>query len=140
MKSLPRTPSALIELALADLEKAENSDRYVVDMTTWHDGDRYGCAVCLAGSVMAFSLGFDSDLPAEPADIGGDDMRALYALDCLRTGQIDDGLDYLDIEIPEQRKDELGRWRRNVTHYEDYPDKFKADMRELAADLKELGL
>jgi hypothetical protein len=55
-KRLTSKPSALILAALADLEQVENDPRYEVEMGTWHDPNGK-CAVCLAGSVMAFGLG-----------------------------------------------------------------------------------
>lgn len=80
---LPKKPSALILLALDDLAKAERSPRYRVDMGTYHGGSenlpQYDpatckvtrpkaapCVVCLAGSVMAFSLNVPPEIDVEP--------------------------------------------------------------------------
>jgi len=49
------SPSAKIDMALADLEVAERSPGYAIDMETWHTPERSSnrCLVCFAGAVMA---------------------------------------------------------------------------------------
>ena len=70
MSRLPDRPSDLLELALVDLALAEADGRYLVNMWHWHlpalVASDEACEACLAGSVMAFSLGADrlAHLPA----------------------------------------------------------------------------
>lgn len=111
MKNLPNKASELIRLAIGDLEKAEASERYVIDMGNWHTpenlikGSLYSdkCAICLAGAVMAFSLDIDPGIHCEPVDldaVNGWKLRALIG------GSFD--------------------------AYEQSPEEFKKKMREMA--------
>ena len=97
---LPDKPSELILIALKDLRAAEASEKYDINMEDWHnppvpniygDGDIDKCAVCLAGSVMAFSLEGDINRHYEPKDFPGEEGK-LRALDAFRFGQIHWGL------------------------------------------------
>ena len=65
---LPRKPSDLLALALNDLRKVEKSKKYRVGMYVWHRPalDSTPCEVCMAGAVMAKTLGvsrYESRLP-----------------------------------------------------------------------------
>lgn len=51
----PKKLWKLLELAMTDLAKAERSKKFDVDMSEWMSTNGK-CSVCLAGSVMAFSL------------------------------------------------------------------------------------
>ena len=51
----PKKLWKLLELAMTDLAKAERSKKFKIDMGTWLSTNGT-CKVCLAGSVMAFSL------------------------------------------------------------------------------------
>lgn len=102
MEKLPDLPSELLTLALADLEAVHRDPRYVVQMHTWHtpDYDKVQCAVCLAGAVIAKSLGA---LPCQyrglfnfPREI----QDKLVALDLFRGGSIWAGLERLGINPP----------------------------------------
>ena len=76
---LQAPPSGKIRMAIADLEAAERSAKYEIDMDTWHTAARAEtegrCRVCLAGSVMAnrhdilpsqtYVGGFEPDGPDE---------------------------------------------------------------------------
>jgi len=91
---LPDKPSALIQLALEDLEKAERSELYDIDMSIWHQPRiRTGfeispCTVCLAGSVIAFSLGVLTHRNVTPKSFRADTEVKLEALEDFRTGHI----------------------------------------------------
>lgn len=88
-KKLPKKLSDLIEVALHDLEACEKSDEYTVDMGRWHyPSPDSPCEVCLAGSVMAQTLGTKTSRIACPGDFGGDVQQALHALDEVRHGPI----------------------------------------------------
>lgn len=102
---LPMKMSSLIKIGLADIRKAEKSEKCLVDMGHWYDveevkcylGDEAGndpisttdtCVVCAGGSVMAFSLGALEDKSKchlVPASFP-DNHRQLEALDYLRQG------------------------------------------------------
>ena len=97
---LPEKPSELILIALKDLRAAEESEKYDINMGDWHnppvpniygDGDIDKCAVCLAGSVMAFSLEGDIKHWYIPNDFL-EEQGKLISLDEFRLGQIHWGL------------------------------------------------
>lgn len=129
---LPRTPSRLIRLALADLAKCEEDPRYVVNMTTWHDGSTDElCEVCLAGAVMAQTIGTLPDSSTSPCWFDDEEM-ALIALDALRVGDVSLAFDDLDLGVPPIDD-------REITPYEDDTEEFRTDMNRLADDLEKEG-
>lgn len=135
-RELPDKLSALILVALEDLEKAEASSRYNISMAIWHlpKQDR-PCGVCLAGSVMAFSLGADPNEPCTPSDYSSRIEDKLCALNMVRSGQLSAALEYM-----EQGGRGRGRFpnERRVL-YEISPDTFKAQLRDLAGRLARAG-
>lgn len=144
-KKLPDLPSALLRLAMSDLEKVEADPRYTVHMNEWHSLYPHGeskemiCHVCLAGSVMAKTL----EIPINTSD-GTNyfdlenrfaDWRKLTMLDSFRLGKVEEGLDWVDKELPD------GFPRRiDVTSYVAGPKKFKKDMEKIATMLEGAGL
>lgn len=132
-------PSELIRVALADLEAVEKDDRYRVDMGVWHgqyeDVADGRCSVCLAGSVMAKSLGAAHVNNLIPDDFGVDLARSLMALDSFRMGFMDEGLDLMGEDMPDGIPSIFP-----VTPYVHNPDRFKADMQTMASLLEEHGL
>jgi hypothetical protein len=128
---LPKKLSDLILVALGDLEKAERSKNYIVDMHTFHIPPRRGCscfncstgrcAVCFAGSVMAFSLNAPINEELMPHNFR-QDRHALLALDGIRCGWLPSGE------------------RFEVTSYATDPEQFKTEMVLTAAALREAGL
>ena len=165
---LPKTPSALIRLALADLRACEADDRYEVDMDEWHgpatdDRGKEVCKVSLAGAVMAQTLGLPREQFIYCADLdlaryGRRVQDGLHALDCFQSGLLKEGLRRLkqDIaEIPTHEEYEKYGW---VTGYdptdpaeweqfawgseyeESDPDKFHSQMNELADYFESQGL
>lgn len=85
---LPKTPSKLIRLALADLRACEADSWYAVDMYMWHYPSKSKkhpkiCSVCLAGAVMAKSLDADIGEALEPEQCEGNEYQ-LRALDYFR--------------------------------------------------------
>ena len=136
-KELPDKPSELLALALSDLEKAECSDQYIIDMLYWHEPDISSgkCLVCLAGAVMAFSLYFSPDEDFFFVECSFEISRKIFALNNFRLGYIFEAFNNLNISFPEG----MAR-KRDVTSYRNSPTQFKSDMRNLIKDLRECGL
>ena len=59
--NLPSKLSDVILIALEDLEKAEKSKEYEIDMDDWYKPNGV-CKVCFAGAVMAQSEGLGKGL------------------------------------------------------------------------------
>lgn len=130
---LPAKPSALIDLALDDLEWVEGNPKYRVAMGFfWHVPNGKVCLVCLAGAVMAHTLKapMRAIMPSESCDTTTCDR--LISLDWFRTGQVGEGLARtgLTSRLPD----------RTIRSYYDDPTGFKADLRRLARDLAAEGL
>ena len=114
--TLPSLPSALIRLALNDLLACERDSRYAVDMDDWHwpttdDRGRKVCRVCLAGAVMAQTLGLPNDLAIDDDDLAGygcDVQGPLLALDCFRLGRIGSGLRWMNFDLSDIDKNWAG--------------------------------
>jgi hypothetical protein len=114
---LPDAPSELIRLALSDLRKVEKDERYVVDMDEWHwPPPRGRCHVCLAGAVMAGTLGVDPREYILPASFSLDSEK-LRSLNTFRLGFIGHGLERLygvghlpegvpdHVDVPDYKRD-----------------------------------
>lgn len=133
MKQLPDKPSELIRVALQDLEAVENDSRYSVDMDVWHEPDTYTtCYVCLAGSVIAKSLGAPATHSQNPDHYPYSVERKLRALDWLRAGFIKEFLECLRCPLPESLPDE--------TDYIYYGENFKEALLDISAILEAEGL
>lgn len=153
MSQLPDTLSALILVALADLEAVEKSDTYVVNMGQWHSPSlnagpkgQLQCRVCFAGAVMAQTLG---EHPGSYVSIGafGDDIGKLTALDTLRYGDLEAALYefYCHGHEKNARLEEKATliiaailetgYYPSPAIYSGDPERFKTDMRELAERL-----
>jgi hypothetical protein len=140
--TLPTVPSQLIRLALADLRKVEEDPKYTVNMGSWHEGDPYHdaiCPVCLAGAVMAKTIGVSRDEDVTPSDlmrfgrISKADRDALVALDFFRTGNVAQGLEELGVHIPSFPDD------ADIPPYGQDREGFHAAMNQLAANLEAEG-
>lgn len=132
---LPDKPSALIRLALRDLEKCERSPKYKVEMAYWHDPNGK-CKVCLAGSVMAKSLGVGPNQQLHPQDLeDADTQRKLFALNAFRVGGIHGGLEEMGIKRPITLPMTVPR-----EFYKENSTKFKVFMRGVATMLAKEGL
>lgn len=138
--TLPDKPSELIRVALADLEKCENDPKYEIFMGTWHDPYPSAgvCDVCLAGSVLAKTMGFDPSVYVAPYDhhLSSENSAKLSALDDFRTGDLRVGLSCMG--FPESV------WQatedRRMPDYDLEPEKFKAELLELAVFFEGQGL
>jgi len=133
---LPNKPSELILLALGDLKKVERSKKYEVNMSQWHKPNG-ACKVCLAGSVIAMTLGADPTDNYLDGDLGfnRDTVKKIYALNGFRSGDIDYGLN----EINKSVKKGIPK-KMEVIPYEKNATQFKNDMRKMAKLLKSKGL
>ena len=150
MKKLPNKPSALIRVAIADMKAASKSRKYTINMDHWHLPSDRGtketktCYVCLAGSVMAFSL--DACRKEVVSTVHYDDYTEdrLIALDEFRN-EVEEPVLLITIgKISEARRDALsaldmkhcGRMAGN-SKAQNKP-KFYRDMLWLADRLEEL--
>lgn len=139
MSKLPDKPSELIRLALADLRKCESYPAYKIDFNRWHYPELGGaCCVCLAGSVIAQSLGKNPRFYSKPSDYNSDTEMKLEALDDFRSGNVDGGLFRMNIYEPGQRK--YLHLNRNIPLYELSREDFHEVMESLADDLEKAGL
>lgn len=137
MNTLPDKPSALIRVALCDLRKVEQDPKFRVDMTRWMYRDNVVCYVCLAGAVMAQSLGIMGMVSEELTpietfilDAESDKLRALNEF---RAGRVNSGLFVMG--LPHH-----GWHVELITPYHVNKDRFHSDMRRLADKLEEAGL
>lgn len=155
---LEAAPSERILLAVEDVEAAERSPHYAVEMTTWHAPDqRLGvCAVCLAGAVLAnrhpirphqvYVGPFDAEGPGEYSTSAHWD-RILSGLDELRNGYVDGYLlddGRLPDEVIENFISDHGPGDSNAPFpghvpYEENPAAFKAWARDVAGKLAAVG-
>lgn len=88
--SLPDTLHELLGLALKDASWAMESPNYSLNMGSWHEPylggeDEWACDVCLAGAVMARSLGADISLGLCP-EVGSAAGNKLRAINSMRGG------------------------------------------------------
>jgi len=131
---LPDKPSELITLALHDEDKAHKSKKYKVDMGfAWHEPNG-ACSVCLAGSVMAFSLNADIKKPLIPTDMGDEEERKLRALNFVRMGDINTTLNLMNVRNDAIIEDV------EVTDYSEDRNEWRKDMRGIVKLLKSKGL
>ena len=97
MSAAPTPPaklSALLALAVGDMERLMEDDRYRPDSSEWHRpiGETGRCHACLAGAVIAQRLGGRPDremfaaLDDADYDGGGDWWDALRLIDAWRGG------------------------------------------------------
>lgn len=132
-RRLPDKPSDLITLALADLALAEASPEYKIAMGDWHLPGRRVCYVCLAGAVMAGTLGAPSDVDLTPFSFNANTRNKLQALDCFRQGTITVAFYHLGIDATDVP---LRRW---IPPYSNGPVQWRQHMERLAQELKTGG-
>ena len=86
----------LLALALDDFEKVIADRRFMPNMNIYHaPGAAGACHVCLAGGVMAMSLGCGDRGMWTTHSFGGGVRERLLALDRLRRGSVDGALEVL---------------------------------------------
>ena len=145
--TLPSLPSELIRAALEDLRACERDDGYVVDMSNWHgpitdNRGRKVCAVCLAGAVMAQTLGLPHDLDIDDTDLAGygcDDQGALLALDYFRRGMMTAGLLFLHHDV-DKLSEEWQQYAYEAEYDQADPEPFHRQMHRRADYLASCGL
>ena len=96
MKELPNTLHGLLTVALDDLEKVMKDDRYSIYMGFWHSPiteENNKCNVCLAGCVMAKTLGACHLIDLHPICFWK--ANKLYAIESIRVGDFVRALFYL---------------------------------------------
>lgn len=135
---LSETASGLILIALADLEKVEQDERFKINMNVWHSPviESGKCMVCFAGAVMAMSLKIPNEQwVLKIKSIGSENARQMVAINYFRLGMIHPALNHFGAEhVPVQFPP------YPVTPYQDNPQQFKTDMRHIANLLEKAGL
>lgn len=81
---LPNKLSDLITLAYEDAKQILRTPGYVLDMHLWHQYHKGVCRVCLAGSVMAKTLGAPRTKDLTPSDMPEAVRGKLEALNMFR--------------------------------------------------------
>ena len=133
-KTLPDKLSALIKVGIRDIKQCERDPQYEIHMYAWHEPAGNVCYVCLAGAVLAKSLGVSPDTYSCGMDLGDEVVRKTEALNEVRTGNVSGAICALtDCSNGEQ-------FNRPITHYKSNPARFKSEMLQLAADLEAAGL
>jgi len=139
---LATTASNLIRQAIKDLVQAEESDKYYIDMGTWHNPSSTlsvnpRCVVCLAGAVMAHTLQRSHLEYANPGNYDNETMYKLESLNTFRMGMVEFGLN----EFYRHDKTDLKNIpaERNMIKYTTDSEIFKRDMLSLADDLEAVG-
>ena len=158
MKSLPNKPSELVELAILDLKAIEQNPNYLIAMDSWHVGsyrdhpniERPRCLVCLAGAVMAQSLGIETTMTVKPWDpIFHSDVTLegkLAALDSFRNGNIYHGITLMCPEFDDYHSahallEKMGMSANIfVPEYEEDREEFYQGMEKVIKILKEHAL
>lgn len=139
MLQLPTLPSAVLKIALDDMELVEKDKRYRIHMGTWHSGRAWGdkCAVCFAGGVMAKT--FDCDITATcfPAGFGVWNSQIFLALDYIKSGNVLEFLTLLRVPLSTIK---CYCNINDLPTYETNPTLFKKKLREFQSVLESEGL
>ena len=131
---LPEKLSDLLDLAVSDAIKCEEDPRYRLNMDTYHTPEKDGCHVCLAGAVMAQTMGAKPTLTKRPwswhLEAEGD-YNPFRKIDAMRSGFFPGAGDYLQCVL------------RALVTRDFMPDLYRAPWktyRECARILREAGL
>lgn len=162
--TLPELPSALIRLAVKDLEACQHDKRYHINMRTWHCAEELGlevCTVCLAGSVLAQECHVSAAHSLSWANTGAGLRLVLFDAQCVpqqqlvvrleRKLQLLNTLRGNDVRAIKVRLHDLGwltvaqytAWQppQTVLYYAYTPfDDWKQSMLDLATELEHRGL
>lgn len=136
---LPDKLSDLLELALDDLAKTERLPRYVIDMATWHAPMLFSeqCAVCLAGCVLARTVGLDpmEDVGYMWRSLGDEIGRKTDALEDMRVGDLHMALRNMRQKVPKGLPETI-----DITPYATDRRRFKTELRQTVKLLREYKL
>ena len=142
----PEKLSQLIVLAIKDARKLDRKT-YTPDCWVWHiPGRNNKCRVCLAGAVIAGTLGENPTTAWETDDIPGESKAwhaALYAIDSARSGDWSLALNTLGMECSDATMKKLKKIRRpNGVHFSTWAElrKHLVSMTRCARELEQLGL
>ncbi len=146
-------PNELIRLGVGCMKLVLSDERYEISMGGWHqpiykDDNPIPiiCQVCMAGAVMAKSLGCDPRLSYSPGFFEGEYVESrvysashaaydpLHAINNFREGDVWDGLETLGLV-----GDVTNELDRIIVEYAASPDKFFEQMEKLADDLEAAG-
>jgi hypothetical protein len=97
-EKLPNKLSALLRIAVADAQKCEAMPEvYTLDMNKWHFPQSGGpCQVCMAGAVMAQTLGAEPGRIKSPCSFGLESIEfQLEAINAMRLGHFEEAMEYL---------------------------------------------
>lgn len=130
-KKLPNKPSALIRVAMDDLNRVERLKGYTVDMDIWHNPSHGKCNVCFAGAIMSQTLKADPEDSMDPGMYNKDIEGKLEALNGFRCGAVSYGLELLGLD--ESKGFGLDR---EMPHYRFDRRGFKLAMRKLIRNLE----
>lgn len=140
MVELPDKPSDLIRLAVKDLQSCIEKN-YVVDMFDWYSANDGICSVCIAGAVMAESLGLSpaDNLSIGPirrfSELGRNRCNKLLALNHFHFGYMRQGCSELNIELPSNCPKIV-----EVAKYSDNPSEFFKCMLNMSDKFESFGL
>jgi len=137
-----------VELALSDLEAVSQDLKYVIDMDGWHkpSGDGRHCHVCLAGVIMANTLGVDPKAYAGPYTKGDKWQKVFHAINFIRSYDVAFALGHFysfDNTPAETRILAVIRKVENTVNkisYAQSKDIFISNMKRIAEILKEYDL
>ena len=118
----PQSLSGLILLSINDL-KSLDRNKYYPDGGSWHGGlvTPGRCGVCLAGGVIAHSIGVDREAYYSPENLldgidnpsdeelkwSEDWEKALWALEYVRTCHLDYAIKNMEIKVSKEQKMQL---------------------------------
>lgn len=91
---LPACLCGLLRRAVEDAMAVEEMPGYKLNMGVWHMPNGV-CQVCMAGAVMARTLKVERDSECEPTDLSQGIAQKLYAVNCLRAGNVLGAFGYL---------------------------------------------
>jgi hypothetical protein len=112
----PKLLSDLIQLALTCADKCAADPRYKFYMVFWHAPCDGVCFICLAGAVIAKTLGADPSESVLPNDYPPEWSKALLALNYICTGTLGPACETFGIEWtgPRSIDGRLYDWRENA--------------------------
>jgi len=137
--TLPDKPSELIRLAVEDFTKCEAAcDKFEIDMAEYCHTVDGKCHVCLAGAVMAQTLGCNGTFEGRGEVWRDKDLnRKMEFLNCIRLGFIGHALEHIggyDTKKYEHLdRDVIGYWGP-------HKETFKRQVLKIADDLEAVGL